>query len=124
MRAMWKTRVGIVKKLKGAPRQYLGTCSENSLRPQGSSHLKDRGPGGQVADILGKKKEAPLDISFDKEHMELEHELCLSRRRALGPGRVGEANGLMTRKKQEEADLQCKPLGMRSWSLLEWSAAN
>ena len=64
-----------------------------------------------MAEMLGKKKQASLDIYVEVEKMELEYELAFRGDVLLGQVASVEANGLMTcRKLGRRRSLQCKLL--------------
>ena len=77
-----------------------------------------------MAEMLGKKKQASLDIFVEVEKMELEYELAFRGDVLLGQVASGEANGLMTCMKLGRSRSAMQALGIGSWGLLERSAAN
>ena len=70
-----------------------------------------------MAEMLGKKKQASVDISFEMEHMELEHELAFAATCSWARSCWGEAKGLMTCMKLGRSRSTMQPLGIRSWGL-------
>ena len=78
----------------------------------------------QVAEMLGQKKQASLDIFVEVENMELENELAFRGDVLLGQVASGEANGLMTCMKLGRSRSAMQALGIGSWGLPERSAAN
>ena len=67
-----------------------------------------------MAEMLGKKKQASLDIFVEVENMELEYELAFRGDVLLSQVALGEANGLMTFLKLGRSRSAMQALGMRS----------
>ena len=134
-RAAWKRRVVIVKKVQGGSKTIPQNCHKKTINvglvPARVLGYQARGicPSArlrirrQVAEMLGKKKQASLDIFVEVENMELEYELAFRGDVLLSQVALGEANGLMTFLKLGRSRSAMQALGIRPGVLLEPSAA-